>query len=150
MKYKVNFSKKIILSFLLIVIFNIYPIFAQSKKEAKLITAVEDLKKAMISGDSVQLEKLVSPKLGYGHSGGHVDTKAEFIHKLATGQSDFITIDLTEQSTVFEKNIGIVRHVLSATTNDNNKQGQVKLKVLLIWQFKKGNWKLIARQAVKI
>ena len=124
-------------------------ITAQTKSEKAVAAATESLRKAMIDGDSVMLDKLVSPKLSYGHSGGHVDDRNEFISKLASGKSDFVTIDLTEQTISISKNIGLVRHKLSATTNDNGKPAEVHLLVLLVWQKLHGDWKLLARQAVK-
>ena len=125
-------------------------IFAQSKCESKVAAVVEQLRLAMISGDSTELKKLVSEKLNYGHSGGHIDDKKEFVEKLTSGKSDFVTIELKDQSIVISKKVAIVRHELHAVTNDNNKPGDVHLRVLLILQKKKGNWKLLARQAVKI
>ena len=101
-------------------------------------------------GVSEQTGIPVFPALPYGHSGGHVDDKTEFVHKLTSGGSDFVTIELTEQSISVSKNIAVVRHKLNAQTNDNNKPGVVHLAVLLIWQKRHGNWKLLARQAVKI
>jgi hypothetical protein len=38
---------------------------------------------------------------------------------------------------------------LSAETNDNNKPATVHLKILLIFVKDGGEWKLLARQAVK-
>lgn len=122
---------------------------AQTKSEKAVASAVENLRKAMIDGDSVMLDKLTFEKLSYGHSGGHVDNKAEFINKLTTGKSDFVTLDLSEQTISVNKNVAIVRHKLSAQTNDGGKPGEVHLLVMLIWQKVHGSWKLLARQAVK-
>ena len=63
---------------------------------------------------------------------------------------DFVTIDLTEQTISISGKTAMVRHTLTAKTNDNNKPGDVQLKVLLVWQKKGGHWKLLARQAVKL
>jgi Domain of unknown function (DUF4440) len=125
-------------------------IFAQSKCQNQVAAAVQQLTKAMIDGDSIMLNKLAATKLGYGHSGGHVDTKAEFVHKLTGGGSDFVTINITQQTIEMFGKTATVRHNLDATTNDNNKPAEVHLKVLLIWQKQKGQWKLIARQAIKL
>ncbi len=122
--------------------------FSQDKKEKEVASAVEQLRVAMVDADSVALMKLTSSKLSYGHSGGHVEGQQEFVHKIVTGQSDFVTMDLTEQTIkVFDKT-AIVRHNLSSKTNDNGKPGEVHLKVLLVWQLQHGKWVLIARQAV--
>ena len=123
---------------------------AQTKTENKIAEAVEQLRKAMIDGNKVELENIVSGGLSYGHSGGHIDDKKEFVEKLVTGKSDFVTIDLTEQTISISGKTAIVRHKLNATTNDGGKPGEVHLLVLLVWQKQGGKWKLLARQAVKM
>jgi len=123
---------------------------AQSKAEKHVAEAVESLRKAMVDGNRAGLENLVLEKLSYGHSGGHIDDKKEFVEKLASGASDFVTIDLSEQSISISNNVAIVRHTLSAKTNDGGKPAEVHLKVLLVWQKQKQGWKLLARQAIKL
>ena len=132
-------------SLLLMVLFT----SAQSKKETAVANAVEQLRKAMIDGNKTELENLVSDSLSYGHSGGHIDDKKEFVDKLVSGKSDFVTIELSEQTIRVNGKTAIVRHKLNATTNDGGKPAEVHLLVLLVWQKKHGHWKLWARQAVK-
>lgn len=122
---------------------------AQTKAEKQVARAVETLRQAMIDGDRMALEKIVDQSLSYGHSSGQLDDKKEFVEKLVSGRSDFVSIALTEQTISVSGNTAIVRHTLSAETNDGGKPGQVKLKVLLVWQKNGGQWKLLARQAVK-
>jgi ketosteroid isomerase-like protein len=121
---------------------------AQNKKQAKVEQAVNRLIAAMISGDRAALNDCVSDNLSYGHSGGHVEGKEEFVEKIASGKSDFVSIDIKDQTIAVHGNTAIVRHSLEAVTNDNNKPGNVKLKVLLVFKKENGNWKMLARQAV--
>jgi ketosteroid isomerase-like protein len=123
---------------------------AQTKDEKAIATAVESLRKAMIDGDKATLEKLASEKLSYGHSSGLVENKTEFVDKIATGKSDFVTIELSEQTISVSGKTAVVRHLFNATTNDGGKPGAVKIKILLVWQKEKGGWKLLARQAVRL
>jgi ketosteroid isomerase-like protein len=123
---------------------------AQSKEDAAVNAAVENLKKAMVDGDKAGLEKITSDKLSYGHSSGKIEDKATFVDNIVTGKSDFVTIELTNQTVSVSGDAAIVRHSLSATTNDNGNPGSVKLNILLVWQKQKGQWKLLARQAVKV
>ncbi len=123
---------------------------AQSKQETAVTNATERLRKAMVDGDKASLENLVTEQLSYGHSGGHIDDKKEFVAKLTGGGSDFVTIDLTEQTVSISGKTAIVRHILTAKTNDNGKPADVHLRVLLVWQKQGSQWKLLARQAVKI
>ncbi|MFT3902543.1 MAG: nuclear transport factor 2 family protein [Niabella sp.] len=122
---------------------------AQSKSEKQVAAAVATLVKAMEDGDVAALNKIAHKKLTYGHSGGNVQNKAQFVESFATGATDFVKINISDQSiTVFDKT-AVVRHTLEADTNDNKKPGHIKLKIMTIWQKKGGVWKMIARQAVK-
>ncbi|HEY4336583.1 MAG TPA: nuclear transport factor 2 family protein, partial [Puia sp.] len=64
--------------------------------------------------------------------------------------SDFVTVDLSNQTVKVVGNTAWVRHTLTATTNDGGKPGNAHLSVLLVWVKQKGQWRLLARQAVKI
>ena len=123
---------------------------AQSKDEAAVAKATEDLRKAMIDPDKNTLDKLTAEELSYGHSAGKVEDKATFMKALLTPTSDFVTIDITDQTIKISGDVAIVRHTLNGTTNDGGKPGAPHLYVMLIWQKQKGDWKLLARQAVKI
>lgn len=123
---------------------------AQSKDEKAVAAAVEQLRKAMVDADSVMMDKLTSSKLSYGHSSGHIDDKADFIRKIVSGQSDFVTLELPDQTVSISKNTALVRHKFNAVTNDNGKPGEVHLSILQVWQKLHGHWVLLARQAVKI
>lgn len=123
---------------------------AQSGKENAVARTVESLRKAMIEADSAALDALIHPTLSYGHSGGKVENKASFIRSLTSGASDFVTIDLSDQTIQVVDRTAIVRHVLSAQTNDNGKPGTVKLSILTVWEKEGFKWKLLARQAVRI
>jgi ketosteroid isomerase-like protein len=127
-----------------------FTVNAQSKQEKAVADIVEQLRKAMIDGNKTELENLVSDKLSYGHSGGHIDDKKEFVEKIVSGKSDFESIDLSEQTVSISGKTAIVRHILNAKTNDAGKPSEVHLRVLLVWQKQGGQWKLLARQAVKI
>lgn len=141
--------KKILI--LLMIVFSAFvaDVSAQTKAEKQVADAVENLRQAMIDGDGAKLEKIASDKLSYGHSGGLVESKSEFVKKITSGASDFVSIELSEQTIAVSGDKAIVRHILSANTNDGGKPGTVKLKILLVWQKNKGQWQLLARQAVK-
>lgn len=123
---------------------------AQSNDERQVAAAVESLKKAMINADKSRLVALTADELSYGHSSGTIEDKAAFVETLASGRSDFVSIDLSGQTIEIAGSTALVRHRLSADTNDGGKPGHVNLGILLVWQKQKGEWKLLARQAYKI
>ena len=136
-----------IIIILLIVSLN-YSSYAQGRKEG-LEKALDQLRIAMIDADVKTLDKIIDDSLSYGHSGGLVEGKKNFIEKLQSGKSDFVTMNITDQQITIIKNTAIVRHLLEAETNDSGKPGTVKLKLMQVWTRTKGHWKLLARQAVK-
>ncbi|MBL7737838.1 MAG: nuclear transport factor 2 family protein [Chitinophagaceae bacterium] len=123
---------------------------AQEKGEKAVAAVVEKLRQAMIDGSKAELESIASEKLSYGHSGGLIENKTEFVEKIASGRSDFVTIDIKDQTISVSGKTAIVRHKLSAKTNDGGKPGEVNLLILLVFQKENKQWKLLARQAVKL
>src|SRR5258708_40209525 len=122
---------------------------AQTSSEKEVAAAVESMGKALIDSTKSNLDNSVLDELTYGHSNGVMQDKAAFEEALLTGKSDFVTIDLTDQTIKVVGNTAWVRHTLTATNNDGGKPGQAHLYVLLVWMKQKGQWKLLARQAGK-
>ena len=139
--------KKFLFSFLILTIILVTKTFAQ--KEIEVSKAVEALRTAMVNADSIALDKLTSADLTYGHSSAKIETKPEYIHAIVSGQNDFISIDLSDQSMKIFDNTATVRHTFSVSLTDSGKPVTVKILVLLVWQKHHGEWKLIARQAAK-
>jgi ketosteroid isomerase-like protein len=123
--------------------------FSQPADEKQIGTEVENLRKAMIAADKSALDNLTALELSYGHSNGMIENKQAFIEDLLSGKSIFTSIELTDQSIKISGDVAIVRHHLIAVTNNDHIAGKADLFVLLIWQKQKGEWKLLARQAVK-
>ncbi len=137
------------LLFLSVIFTNV--ISAQTKDEKAVAAAVETLRKAMVDGDRAALEKIADKGLSYGHSSGKIEDKATFVENIANGNSDFVTIDLKDQTIYVSGKTAIVRHKLTATTNDKGKgAGTVNLSIMTVWQKDKKEWKMLARQAVKV
>lgn len=123
---------------------------SSASAEQSVAAAAEKLRVAMIDPTPAALTALVADDLSYGHSGGRVDTKDSFIGDLIAGKSDFVTIAITDQTIKVVGNTAIVRHTLTADTNDSGKPGKVQIKILGVWQQQGGQWKLLARQAVRV
>ena len=133
-------------------IFLIIMIAATSSRaqDADVAKAVETLRQALLDGKKDALEKITHDNLTYGHSSGLIEDKAAFVEALVSGKSDFIAITLTDQVIKITGNVATVRHKLSGENLNNGTPGTINLSVLLVWVKEKGEWKLLARQAVKI
>ena len=141
---------KKILSLAFVFAFFSASLVAQSKKEKAVAAAVENLRLAMVSGDRTALSNVAAEELSYGHSSGKIEDKAAFVEAIASGKSGFVKIDLSEQTIKIVRKTAIVRHNLFAETNNSGVAGTIKLHIMTIWQKQGGQWKLLARQAVKI
>ena len=123
---------------------------AQKKELNDLKFSLEVLRLAMLSGNKAELLQVTTPELSYGHSSGLVETQEQFVEKLSSGKSDFVTINISNETIALYKNAAVVRHELNAETNDNGKPGTVKLNVVQFWVETKMGWQLASRQAMKI
>ena len=125
-------------------------LFAQTADEKAVAAAVESLRVVMIDPNKSTLEGIVGDNLSYGHSSGKMEDKTAFVQSLVSKTSDFVTMDLTQQTIKIVGNTALVRHNLNGETVDSGKPGTARLGVLLVWQKQQGKWKLLARQAFKL
>jgi ketosteroid isomerase-like protein len=126
------------------------PSAAQSTDEASVVQAVEALRKAMLDADRARLEDLTADQLSYGHSGGTIQTKDQFVNVIVRKETIYKSITLSDPVTTIAGNNAIVRHVFSAETESDGKPSTAKVGVMQVWQKQDGRWKLLARQAFKI
>ena len=120
---------------------------AQTKDVSAVSAAVEAFRKAMESADRSALEKLVADELTYGHSTARLEDKAAFI-EAAPGKGGFSAVELSDPTIKVVDNVAIVRHVLNGTRRDGG--DKMKLAILMIWLRQHEQWKLVARQSVKV
>ena len=152
--------KKLLFHFLIIIMKRIISLLvfclivstshAQSTDEKEVAATVEKFKMALLDPTKENLDELTASALSYGHSSGKLEDKATFIQSLISKSSDFVTMELTQQTIKVVGNIAIVRHNLQAETADGGKPGNAKIGVMLIWLKQQGKWKLLARQAFKL
>ena len=123
---------------------------AQSGEEAAVNAAIEALTKAMVGADQARLEELVADQLSYGHSGGVIETKAQFVEVIVSKKTVYKTITLSEPSMTVVGNNAIARHIFSAEFESGGKPGSAKVGILQVWHKQDGRWKLLARQAFRL
>ncbi|HRD56874.1 MAG TPA: nuclear transport factor 2 family protein [Ferruginibacter sp.] len=123
--------------------------FSQKKDLNDVKFVLETFRLALISGDKNQLTALTSPALSYGHSSGIIENRDAFIESLSSGKSDYVSINISNETIELYKNTAIVRHNVQAEVNDNGKPGLLQIQVLLVFAKTNNGWILVARQAVK-
>jgi hypothetical protein len=123
--------------------------WAASTDESAVDDAMNRLSAAMIAGDAQKMTALTADTLTYGHSSGKVQDQAAFIDTIASGQTRYKRIDLSNTVTTVTGDNAVVRDHFSGTTESAGKLADVDFDVLLVWQKQNGEWKLLARQGYK-
>ena len=127
------------------------PALAEATDTAAVEAAVENLRKAMLAADKAKLEALVADQLSYGHSGGVIQDKKDFVEVIVTKKTIYKSIELSKQTVAVVGNDAIVRHAWeSESGNGDGKWNASKIGVMQVWTKQGANWKLLARQAFKV
>jgi ketosteroid isomerase-like protein len=126
------------------------PSLAESSEEAAVDKAVEALRKALLTADKGELEKLAADQLSYGHSSGKVQTKAEFIDGVVTRKAIVKSLSFPELTIAVAGDAAVVRHLYVSESETDGKPNSVRIGALQVWQKQGGNWKLLARQGFKL
>jgi ketosteroid isomerase-like protein len=125
-------------------------VVAESSDEAAVNQAVEALRKALLEGDKARLEQLVADQMSYGHSGGRVETKAQFINGVVDRKAIVKTLTFPELTVAVVGDAAIARHIYLSDSETDGKSTNTRIGALQIWQKQDGSWKLLARQGFKL
>src|SRR6266851_2852003 len=117
------------------------PAFAETADATAVANAVAALTKAMLAADKAGLEALVADQLSYGHSGGVIQTKAEFVDVIASKKTVYKSIVLSDQTVAVVGDNAIVRHAWSSESESDGKSTMSKIGVMQVWQKQGTGWK---------
>ena len=122
---------------------------SHSADEEAVANAVEALRIAMLASDRQRLARICAAELSYGHSGGTLETKNEFVEANSDGRAVWRDLAFIDPSVIVASNVALVRHTLKGHTEHGGKIHAVEIGVLLVWTRSDGAWKLLARQAFR-
>jgi hypothetical protein len=126
------------------------PAFAATPDEAAVVRAIATLSEAIVAPDKAALQKITWPELSYGHSAGSVENQEQFIDALVSKRSVIASIENPKMSTSVVGDIAISRGTMAFVVAGAGAPSRVDLTLLLIWQKRGGEWRLLARQAYKV
>lgn len=135
---------------LILLTFSVVSLNAQSKAEKAVAAAVEKLNKAIIDPEKSLLESIASDGLSYGHSGGKVQNKAEFVDDLINGAFNFSSVTPVDQTISISGKNAIVRHIFVAKATNAGVPTDIRIGNVMVWRNEGGQWKLLARQAFRL
>lgn len=125
------------------------PSFAQSKEETELTAKMLSLKTALLKKDSVMLAALLADDVTYGHTNGLMQTKAQLIRSVMSGEQDYKIIEPSDTKIRLYGNTGIVNMKAKVNLLYNGNPLDFSMLTTLVW-IKERDWKLVARQSVKL
>lgn len=124
---------------------------AQSKHLLALTKACKDLDSALIQVSDHRLQSLLHPDLSLGHSNGLLENKTELLEHLHNGYLKYMKIESLDTPSInIYKNMATLRRSISVKGALQQKDFEVKLRVLETWLWEKSKWSLLNRQSVKI
>jgi hypothetical protein len=111
--------------------------------------AVEAFRKAMIDSDHAAFDALCAAQLSYGHSGGKIQTKEEFIADATSGKATWKKLEFANARNTVAGPNAISRFTLNGELDSDGKVTTIGIGVLMVWQKQRDAWKLLARQGFK-
>jgi hypothetical protein len=139
-----------LLIIIVLIAFSVVTVKAQSKHEKAVAAAVEKLNMAIVDPEKSKLESIASDGLSYGHSGGKVQNKAEFVDDLINGAFNFSSVTPSDQTISISGKNAIVRHVFVAKATNAGVPTDIRIGNVMVWRKEAGQWKLLARQAFRL
>jgi hypothetical protein len=107
--------------------------------------AADALNQAMVSGDRAELARWTAEELVYGHANVRNENKLEFIEGVA--KSSFSEIRFSDRMVTVIDNVAIVTQCITRTRPGGKPSS---MKEVCTWMLRAGQWKLVARQSVRI
>ena len=119
---------------------------AEAGDEAAVAESVEVLREGLFKADKAKLDQVTSAQMSYGHSGGRVETKEQFIHAVATRKQTVKSLAFPDLKVAVVGNAAIARHIYLSESELDGKVTHTKIGALQVWHKEDGHWKLLARQ----
>jgi hypothetical protein len=128
----------------------IYSANAQSEQQNAVLMKMQSLKNALLSKDSVTLSSLLADDVTYAHSTGKIQTKAQLISDVMHGVQDYKSLEPSDMNVRVYDNASVVTLKLKVNVVAGGNDLTMNLFTTLTWIKINGDWKLVAREAVKL
>ncbi len=114
-----------------------------------VLGAIEEYRKAMVDANGARLLELSHDDMSFGHAGGVVQTKVEFVKTVVDKTEVFHSIKLYDHVIRVSGDLAIARHTFDAFIMYQGKDQNFLLNVVQVWKKQDGRWRLFVRQAYK-
>jgi len=128
------------------------PIQAASSDEEAVMARLKAFRDAQFARDASGLAALVTDELSYSHSDAHIEDKATFIKNATSGNSKLLSLEYKDPWIRVAGDAAIVRFhwIAESESIPTGKRSKTNLHILMVWQKRDGDWKLLARGSTKL
>lgn len=102
---------------------------------------------AMTQGDLAALDAVLSADLTYMHSGGSLDTKAQYMATLASGQLQFVSITPQEVQVRGYGACGVVTGIALLHIKRHGQDRRFRIRYTSVYIKQQDRWQMVAFQA---
>lgn len=138
------------MKFVITILFISFYVVCFSQDNEQLKKYALQLEDAFIKKDSAIINKLLHPKVQFGHSNGWVQTKSNIFSDFKRGYIEYKKIDSKDMLVDGNNKFKTVIYKTHAEGTVNNTAFNLNLHVLQVWMKNKNNWQLIGRQSAKM
>ena len=121
-----------------------------SPDQMQIMMKMQNLKNSLIAKDSVTLSNLLADDVTYGHTNGMMQTRAQLIRDVVSGVQDYQSIEPADMIVRMFEHTAIVNMKSAVKMMFNDNPLELNMNITLVWIKKDGEWKLEARQSVKL
>jgi hypothetical protein len=119
--------------------------------EQEVLAADGERVRALLANDLPALEALLGDDLAYVHSNGMLDTKASYIGSLRSGNSRYLTMDMSDVSVrALGENVAVINAKFDARVRVRGGEVNPKPRVLIVYSRREGRWQMVAWQSTPI
>jgi ketosteroid isomerase-like protein len=123
---------------------------SNSNAEKEVLAAMNAWKQAMIARDGAALEKLFAPGLGYTHSNGKHENKAEAIETAVNGRDRIESLELSDITVSLYGTTALVKAKILMRMTSGEAVNTLHLDVLHVWMNNGSRWQMVARHAARL
>ena len=138
-----------IISFMFV--FGSYCSWAQAR-QLNILQLEKDRFKAMITKDSIILDRILANDLLYIHSSGMIDSKHTFINNIMRGKLEYLEIDLQQADIRTHSQTAWIHGAARIKVRNGKDTPVIELVIRYLDVYKRdeGVWKLVAWQSARI
>ncbi len=123
---------------------------SRENDERALVAADTARMEAMVAADVAVLERSLGDDLTYGHTGGQVQSKRQFISDLQGGVRRYRALTAIETSARTYGCAGVVTGTTNAEVDYQGQPLSFTLRYTATYARRRGHWVLVAYQSVKL